>query len=431
MKTWLWCGLAVFAIHAEAQLNQTFQDIFDQILITELQLSPGAHSNHFVAAAELANAELTPALNSMIASQVSSFPVSSSAVGVTFDFSSGQPVKVVGSQGPIFGEIANTLGKGKFGVGVNHSELELERFRGVSTKDIEFTFTHVDVTGEGTLGESPNESDTIDVTLGLDLNASITALYGTYGVTDNLDVAVVLPFVRVQMDGSAHASINSFTYAFLGLANHNFNDNPTNPQLTTDVAYSGDASGIGDIALRMKYVFLKGGKWDLAVLTDVRLPTGDEADYLGTGDTNIKFQEILSRKVGDFRPHFNLAYEWRGAELDSDELEFDLGFDHKISDSVTIAAEVMGSFDVNDSETIQLFPGSVMIEDRIATGSLLRQVRRSNVPEAASDDVIDGAFGVRFAPKENMSFFANLLVPLNDSGLRSDVTPTVGFSALF
>ncbi|MCB1045058.1 MAG: transporter [Acidobacteria bacterium] len=423
--------ILLIAAHGFAQMDTVFEDIFTRILITELQLSPGAHANHFVMAAEEANSELTPALNSLIASQVSSFPAASTAVGVTFDFSSGQPVKVTDSQGPVFGEIADTLGKGKLSVGITHNELSLDRLRGVSTRDVRFTFTHVDVTGDGLLGESPNESDTIDVLLDLDLNASITALYASYGLTPNLDVGVAIPFVSVSMDGIAQATINSYTFAFLGTANHNFNNDPTNPQLQTTVPYSESASGIGDVALKLKMAFLRGGNWDLAMGVDVRLSTGDESDFLGTGDTNIRFAELLSRRFGDFRPHVNVAYEWRGADLDADELEFAVGFDHKATSKITIAADFMGSFDVDDSESIQLFPGSVTITDHGTSGVVVRHVDRSNVPERSNDDVMDGSFGIRYAPKDNWSIVANLLVPLNDGGLRSKVVPTIGVSAQF
>ncbi len=431
MKRALLLGFILAAGHVQAQLNQLFGDVFNQILITELQLSPGAHANHFVEAAELANSELTPALNSLISSQVSSFPSTSTSVGVTFDFSSGQPVKVTESQGPIFGEIADPLGKGKFSIGMNHSVLTLDRLRGIDTRDMRFTFTHVDVTGDHTLGESANESDTIDVFMNLDLDASITALNANYGLTDSMDVGISVPFISVTVDGTAVAQVNSFTFANLGTANHNFNNDPTQPQLSTQIPYSGDANGIGDMSLHMKYAFIRGGNWDLAMLFDVRLPTGDEEDYLGTGDTSIRFAEILSRRFGDFRPHVNVAYEWRSADLDSDELEFALGFDQKVTSSVTIAGEIFGSFDVDDSETISLFPGSVRIVDHVGDGRVERNVDRSNVPERQNDDVIDAAFGFRYAPKDSVSIYANILVPLNDGGLRSNVTPTIGFSAQF
>ena len=123
--------------------------------------------------------------------------------------------------------------------------------------DIRFTFAHVDVVeDDGPLGRNPNESDTIDLLLDLDVDANISAFYGSYGVTDNLDIGIAIPIVHVDIDGTARATISSFTFAQSGEANHNFVDDPTNPNLVRAVPYGDDAFGVGDIALRFKYRFL-------------------------------------------------------------------------------------------------------------------------------------------------------------------------------
>ena len=60
-----------------AQLDQTFDRLFEAFLETGLQLIPGEHGMHFIPASEQAIRELTPALNSLIAGKISSFPLSS------------------------------------------------------------------------------------------------------------------------------------------------------------------------------------------------------------------------------------------------------------------------------------------------------------------------------------------------------------------
>ena len=67
-------------------LDKLFGNIFDEVLINQLRLSPDFHSVHFIEAANQANRDLTPALNSLIANEVSSFPLSTTSPGVTFDF---------------------------------------------------------------------------------------------------------------------------------------------------------------------------------------------------------------------------------------------------------------------------------------------------------------------------------------------------------
>ena len=48
---------------------------------------------------------------------------------------------------------------------------------------------------------------------------------------------------------------------------------------------SGDAIGIGDIVLRAKYHLYKGPVADIDGALLLRLPTGDEDNFLGTGTT--------------------------------------------------------------------------------------------------------------------------------------------------
>ena len=414
-----------------AQLNRTFEGLFNRILVDELQLSPGQHGNHFIAVADLANRTLTPALNSLIAGNISSFPISASSGSVTFDFSSGQPVPVRESLGPIFTETGSTLGKGRLSIGLNHTKLTLDRFRGIPTRDMRFTFTHVDVTGDGTLGESANESDTIDLLLNLNVDATISALYANWGLTKNIDVGIAIPFVDVDLDGQATAEINSFTFAALGLANHNFGADPTNPQLVTTVPYGGSGSGIGDASVRFKVGFFGQSSVQLAFLVDVRFATGDELDFLGSGDSNVRISEILSKKIGNFTSHLNLSYESRQGDLDSDEIEINLGFDQQLGKNITWAVDLLADIDLDDREVIELFPGSTQIVDQVGSGQVVRNVDLSNIPERGDDNAVNASLGFRYAVVEKFVFLANILVPLNDGGLRSEVVPTVGVSYNF
>ncbi len=427
---------SLFSIHSlKAQLNTTFkEEIFDHFLIDEIQLSPGNHGNHFRRAAGLADSVLAPALNSLIGGNVSSFPLSSTSVGVSFDFSTGQPVSIVESLGPIFAETGRTLGKGKINAGVNYTYLNLSDFRGIKTEDMRFTFTHVDLSKDGTLGENVNESDIMDVTLGLDVNASIFAFFATMGITKNLDIGVAIPTINVSMEGDARAVINSFTLAAIDTANHHFGEDPLNPKLESTRNYKESASGIGDLTVRLKYSFAQGKGVNLAALLDVRLPTGDPDDFLGAGETNVRLMGILSKKFGDFTPHLNMGYDYRRADTDSDEFEFAAGFDQKLLSGLTFAIDILGEVDLNKDEAISLFPGSVTIVDRIKNdageeiGQNERHVDLSNIPERDNDNIFNAAFGLRYAPSERIILLGNILVPLNDGGLRSNVAGTVGLA---
>lgn len=441
-------GLLFCANTIYAQLDNSFKKVFDFFLKERLRRSGETfHGLHYLKAAADADSLLKPALNSLIATNVSSFPLSSTGTGVTFDFSSGRPVSIRESLGPIFAESAQTLGKGKLNLGINYTYLNLAKFRGLSTKDIRFSFTHVDVQ-EATppppsLGNPSYENDYVDVFLGLDVNASIAVLSATYGLTNSLDLGLAVPVVHVSLAGNAKAVINSYSFGRLvpgfpqreGAA-HRFNDDPLNPLLTAETRYEESATGIGDIALRLKYNFSRGADADLAAFLDLRLPTGDEKNFLGTGKANARISGVASKKMGQFAPHLNLAYDRRGAAFDSDELELVAGFDQKIASSVSFAADFLGSFDLKRNEAIKLFPGVAHISDQFVnsagtTGRLERAIDLSNIPDRDNDNTLDIALGFRAAPSARLLLLGNILVPLNDGGLRSSVAPTFGATINF
>lgn len=424
------------------QLDDTFTIVFDSFLRSGFRLSPGAHGNHYLPASVEANEQLAPALSSLIASNVASFPLSSTVAGVSFDFSSGQPVTVRESLGPIFAETAETLGDGKLVAGFNATYLGLDAFRGIPLDEMRFTFLHEDVNGTGVLGDNQNESDIVDIALDLNAEASIFALFATYGVTPNFDVGLAVPFVSLDLSGTAEATVESFTLGALGLANHHFGSDPTDPVLVKDTTYEARTTGVGDLALRFKYRLPVASGVRTALLADVRVPTGDDTNYLGTGSVSARVLLVGSRRFGDFTPHVNIGYDYRGAERDSDELELVVGFDQKVLPGLTVAADLIGAFDLQGDQ-IDLLPGTAVLQDRVCAGGqdcadggavvaqTTRTVARSNVPDWDYDHSVSAALGFRVAPTDQFQVLTNLLIPMTEGGLTSHVAPTVGFSIVF
>ncbi len=434
--------VALTVTPASAQLNQVFSDLFNTFLTERLSLSPGEHADHFVPAAETAVGRLTPALNSLIAGNVAAFPLSATATGVTFDFSTGQPVTVLESQGPIFAESANTLGRRRINVGANYTYLSLNRLRGMPAEDVSFVFVHEDVDGNGVLGNIPFEADAINVRMGLDVNANIFALFATYGLTDNLDVGVALPFVSVSVEGTAEATVDSRTFTQSGAAIHLFGGDVQNPILTAEEDYSESASGVGDVSLRAKYRFPIEAVYDIAALLDVRLPTGNDEDFLGTGSLGVGFSLITSAKIGNFTPHANVGYRYRGSDSDStgadtgdfnrDAISLALGFDQQLANGLTFAVDFLGDFNLGD-DPLDLLPTSVdIIEERNnGEATVTRNLELTNVPDGGADRTLSLSVGARYAFSERFQVLGNVLVPLNNGGLRSNVVPTIGAAATF
>lgn len=409
----------------EDQLSGVFTDLLELNLVG----SPGQHGEHFKPANVAASATIINSLNNFIGTSVSSFPLSSTVAGLTFDFSSGRPVSTSTSLGPIFSERAQTLGSGLFNIGFNFTYMNFTKIRGLSTDDLRLSFTHQDVGNPG-MGDSANEFDYIDMYLNMELNASILAFYFTYGVTDRLDISVAVPLVNVNLKATPQAFMNSYTFVNNDTANHNFGDDPTHPLLETNPPpIDDDATGIGDIALRAKYNFVSKKDVDLSALLEYRLATGEAADFLGAGQSRLRFLLIASKIIGDFTPHLNLGYEMKNSDKDPDDFEVYLGYDQKISESVTFALDFIGEFEVGSQSEELSFPDPIVVER--PDGTYKQRITFTNLPDQSHDNIINGAVGFKVQPKESLMMIANVFFPLNDSGLRADFIPTLGIEFSF
>ncbi len=445
----LLCCSALFSTPANAQLNTVFRDMFSTILHDRLQkVGTAQHQNHFLPADTIANNELVPALNSLIAGNVSSFPLGSTGAGVIYEASmgldpvTGLPLPTSTSLGPIFGETGKPLGAGKIAVELSYTYLDLASFRGLPTSQMQFNFTHQEIPRGGkvdsVLGLSPNESDIITLTTDLHARAQIGALSATVGVTRDLDVGVAIPIISITLSGTARAVITSYSFAATGQANHYFAGDSLHPVLQTTYPYSANATGIGDVALRAKYSFSRGKSLDAAALLDVRLPTGDTAKFLGTGKLTTHVWGIVSRRFGEVTPHLNIGYTRNPADFQSDLFEFRAGFDSKLFTGFTFAIDILGQIALSTSKAVHLAPGTTTIYDHPtkfpttdSSGVAPRYVQNSNIPDSDSDNIYSAAVGFRYAPSERIVLFFNALVPLNNQGLRAALAPTLGFSASF
>lgn len=436
-RTILTVGLSLILLQlSNAQsLSQRLSSVFSDVLELQLAGSPGAHGEHFKPANVQSSHATINALTNFIGRNIASLPLSSTAAGLTFDFSTGVPVATTSSLGPIFAERAQTLGKGRFNIGFNFSYLNMTKLRGVNTDDLRFTFVHQNVSPDtSVMGDNLNEFDSIDLFMNLDLNATVLAFYLTVGITNRLDVSVAVPFVNVHMKASPLAEVTSFTYLVIDSARHNFGDDPTNPVLSTRPESINEyATGIGDIAIRAKYNFYKGEDFNFAALVDFRPPTGDEKNFLGAGKSSYRGMLIASAAIGYFSPHLNLSYAHQGGNRDRNGLEVSAGYDQKLADWCTFAADFLGAFELDVTNKYEFPSEKIVVEGQPKEIShpIRREISLTNVPSFSRDNIMNGSFGFKINPKKEMIFVANVIVPFNDGGLRSSFIPTVGFEFSF
>jgi hypothetical protein len=389
-----------------------------------------AHGSHYIPAASAANATVISFLIGSISGNVSNVPLSATSGGSTFRFEGGMPVQTSESPGPIFGERAQTLGRGRLVLGAHVSGMHFATLRGVDLDNIHLSFTHANVDFAGCdstfggdcslMGVPVLENDVIEFDLALDLDIRVTTLFLTYGISDRIDVGVVLPIVSTSLRGESRAQV----FPFGGTtATHFFGGTPTNPELSATRLVQGQARGLGDVAVRLKGNVRRTGRALFSVLGDARFATGSEDDLLGSGSFAVRGLAIFSAQFAEFSPHVNVGYVYRHSEAQNDALLATAGFDHVLAPWATLAIDVVSELQVG-REGLQV-PDPVIID-----APFRRVIRPALIPNTR-DDVVNGSFGAKFTAARGLTLVANTLWPLNRGGLRADVVWTAGLEYSF
>jgi hypothetical protein len=372
--------------------------------------------------------ELSLFLQGAITLGIATVPAPSAGSGETFRLSPlGFPVRnEEESLGPIFAERALTLGKGAYLFGANLTVLQFEDLRGTSLEDLEFNVVQRDLPPLGPpLGDPAIERTYLAVSTQMAFEARVANLFFTRGITERLDLGILVPFVQATLSGYSDAEI------VIGegddpAAGFSFGGPTEDPKLRERSVVPKDrATGLGDLSIRGKYRLSEPDDgWGLAVLTDVRLPTGRDEDFLGSPGLWVQGLGIVTRQTDSgFTPHLNGGFAIRSGEGQRNALLLTVGFDHLASSRITFAAELMGQAPLGSNP----LPRDV-VKIRDGSGGEF-SVPNSNLP-SIRDNLLDGALGVKVRIWK-MVALANLILPLNDGGLRSQSLLTLGAQASF
>lgn len=417
-------------------LASSIDGLFTFFLSDALRLAgnPGQHGNHYLDAACIAERVLVPSLSNFIAANVTSFPSSSPQIGVTYDFSTGVPVRQVESLGPIFSETPGTIGKNRLTLGANISVLTLNTIRGEPLSGAEFNFVHQDVGSEG-LGEIEFERDLLVVRPRLNVDAVIYGLFANYGVSDRLDVGVAIPVVSLTLEGRAEAEILDYSGGNPNL--HFFGGTEDEPLLEADYPYSTSETFVPAVDLRAKLKLVDGAS-PLGVVGTLSIPTSGEGSLLGERELGARVAFIGSASLGAVRPHANIGYDLRGTEGDADAIQIALGLDTNLSSAFNVAGALLATVPIEDpirfydTEAEVGDPGwriQYVLDDVGPGGSLQRVEEPFTTIKDENDTAVLLSIGSRFAPTEKLQGFVNVLVPVVSGGLQSTLVPTVGLSA--
>ena len=417
------------------------RDLLTDFLREGITLAPPpegfpSHSAHFIGD-DSPQFQAVQQLNAQIADQLSSFPLASSAGGFTYTFDTALGVFVRSSDsfGPVFAERVDTVGKGRFNLGVNYSHFTFDSINDLDLRDgdLRLVFTHQDTNHNGNNETLFFEGDVITAQLSLKINTDITAFVFNYGITDRFDVGTAIPIVHVGIDARTDAVIERLATGTTAPGIHRFQNGSDRETFSQ----SGSATGVGDVVLRAKYRLTPGTKCGLAIGTDFRLPTGEERDLLGTGATGIRPYLIFSAHLGAFSPHLNAGYQWAIHPSDGrhrpDEISYTGGFDWALSPRVTFAADVVGR--------TFLGAGVVSVEDQTfeanttttpgAPPNIVSAVLPRLVVTPGDVNTLLGSVGLKINPVGNLLITINGLFSLGGEGLQDKFTPLIGLDYSF
>jgi hypothetical protein len=408
----------------------------DHPVVLQAAPDPFSHAAHFVSQP---NAQETlRQLNRGIASQLSTFPLGSSSAGFTYTFDPELGVfnRSTETFGPVFSERPLTAGEGKFSFGVTQLHATYDRFEGQDLRagDIKLYLEHQDVNQDGSHLNPALwfEGDIIEAALSIDLKNDTTVLYANYGVSDRFDIGVAIPYQRLDLAARIDARIEHLATAPDPFVVHAFPDNEGD-----DLSFreSGSAEGIGDVVLRAKYNFHRGAQTSMAAALDLRLPTGDADDLLGSGATQAKLYAIAAH-VGSkrFSPRVAAGYTYSTGGADfvgelPDEINYSAGFDAALHSRATFTADFLGRTLLDADRLVQR---ERVFENVLRTDPTIRQsVRISPEITTGNLNVLLGSAGVKLNPAGRLLLMANLLFAIGDSGLQDKVTPVFGIDYSF
>ncbi len=415
------------------------------------------HYAHFIGSAQTT---LNQTLGTAIATQLAILPILSPASGFTFryDSAAGAFVRSTTSFGPIYTERAETIGRGKFYFGASYQRFRFSSLDGINLHKIPAVFSHVPGTGPGGVAE-PYEADVIQAVNDVSLHMDQTMLFGTVGITDRLDFSVAVPIISVRMGAISNDTIIRVSGPTFVPAPgappinnpHQFN---TSGSLTNLYGSNGSASGIGDVTFRVKGNILQTDALRVALALDVRAPSGNARELLGSGATGIKpFVAISAGKR--VSPHVNLGYQWNGNSILAGDVTgtaisenaagtvviqngpaikrrlpsqffYSFGVDVGVTNRLTLAFDYLGQAVFNaprvfsSTFTTQNIPGG--------TGPLTLPTIIGNKETMA---LSSGAAGLKYNLFGQLLLTADLLFRLDDKGLRQDVTPLIALSYAF
>jgi hypothetical protein len=440
-------------------------------------------------------------LNAAVGSELTLLPIGSPGSGLVYVYDPTLKTFTASTEdlGPILTERATTTGRHKVRLGFSYQRFSFSTLDGASLHSLPASFTHVPDASDHTgtispptsvavsncsIGSTPpavpqtqasNEflcglvRDRIDTVTDIHLTLNQYTVTATFGLTRRIDVSLAIPIINVGMNVSSSATI---------INNSNTDDHLFQAKYCASGAFcrsstfstANSASGIGDLVVRAKGVVWSGERAAVAVAADLRIPTGDEQNFLGSGTIGFTPFVVFSY-AARVSPHVNVGYEVNGnstlagtinapvqsvtdptvATSPSSFTQGHLPNQFLYSggaDVVLLPKRLAGTFDFIGQRVISAERATVTTQSFLGPcspnpsgetpaspdycSSPLANVSRPALSETRSSfNILNAALGAKVRISDKFIVFGNALFKLDNGGLRARVVPLVGASFSF
>ena len=343
------------------------------------------------------NAFFTP-----FGTELSELPTARPA-GLVLKFEHGLPVAASESLGAVFSERAEALGRNRLFLGFTYQNFHFSNLDGNDLSSLPIVLFDP---AQDAYTETRNRFD-----IRVNQYTAIVAL----GLTDRLDLSVAVPFERLSMavgvqgseygPGGASASVSEYV--------------------------PGSASGVADLVAGLKAHLRKSEKYRLAAGLDVRIPNGNELNFLGSGTYGLR--PYLAVSTGKrISPHANLGYQANGRSMLNagvtgakqrlpNNLVYNVGANFEAARRWTVIADFLG----------RAFFAAPRLADPVPVFIPGFGSAPSVQPYTGNFTTNDLSLGVKTQAVSRLIFTGTVTLQLNDGGLHAKIVPLAGLSYSF
>jgi hypothetical protein len=442
-----------------------------------------AHQAHFDADFQRETTGLIGSLTGAFGTELTALRLATPASGIIFAFDKNLAVvkRSTDSYGPILGERAETIGRHRFFVAGSYQFFPFSTLDGIDLKRLPAVYKHADTTNPNGTHRGPNdpsspgdpgsELEYIASTTRIDLRVHQLTLYATYGLTNRIDLSIAVPILNVRLGISSNATIvrtpdpiqqgpplkaawqaSPSTFpgdlypstgpqagcqtTVTGCTGYFHFFDPSNPatSLTATFSNARTATGLGDIFFRAKGTLFQGEHAALAVGADLRVPSGDENNFLGSGTLGAEPFLAASYRAR-IAPHADIGYDFNGNSILAgnpttgakghlpDVLFYSIGADASVTRKLTLAVDLLGE---------RLYGAAGIAQGAFVDvlGASHPDIPQIN-PTHRSFNMKDLAAGAKYSLHGNLLLTGNVQFKLDEGGLRAKIVPLVGISSTF